>query len=81
MFNASSFSPDCPANIAPPSTYTGLTASGRCVYVNFVDQVGNPQSEDCLTLNIWTKATTNPKPKAVLLWIHGGRYTILAPTA
>ncbi|KAH0175196.1 cholinesterase, partial [Aureobasidium melanogenum] len=76
MFNASSFSPDCLANIAPPSTYPDLTASGRRVYVNFVDQVGNPQSEDCLTLNIWTKATTNPKPKAVLLWIHGGRYSI-----
>ncbi|KAG9662453.1 cholinesterase, partial [Aureobasidium melanogenum] len=76
ILNASSFSPDCPANIAPPSTYPGLTASGRRVYMNFVDQVGNPQSEDCLTLNIWTKATTPPKPKAVLLWIHGGRYTI-----
>ncbi|KAG9663134.1 cholinesterase, partial [Aureobasidium melanogenum] len=76
IFNASSFSPDCPANIAPPSTYPGLTASGRRVYMNFVDQVGNPQSEDCLTLNIWTKATTHERPKAVLLWIHGGRYTI-----
>ncbi|KAG9735110.1 cholinesterase, partial [Aureobasidium melanogenum] len=76
MFNASSFSPDCLANIAPPSTYPDLTAAGRRVYVHFVDQVRNPQSEDCLTLNIWTKATTNPKPKAVLLWIHGGRYSI-----
>ncbi|KAG9514520.1 cholinesterase, partial [Aureobasidium melanogenum] len=76
MFSASSFSPNCPANIAAPSTYPGLTASGRRVYVNFVDQVKDPQSEGCLTLNIWTKATTNPKPKAVLLWIHGGRYTI-----
>lgn len=44
--------------------------------MNFVDQVGNTQSEDCLTLNVWTKATTHEEPKAVLLWIHGGRYTI-----
>ncbi|KAG9684842.1 cholinesterase, partial [Aureobasidium melanogenum] len=76
IFNASSFSPDCPANLPPPSTYPGLTASGQRIYLNFADQVGNPQSEDCLTLNIWTKATTHKSPKAVLLWIHGGRFTL-----
>ena len=29
-------------------------------------------SEDCLTLNVWTKPQTGEKRKAVLLWIHGG---------
>ena len=29
-------------------------------------------SEDCLTLNIWTKPQTGEKSKAVFVWIHGG---------
>ena len=30
----------------------------------------NPQSEDCLTLNIWKKSEKNNLP--VMVWIHGG---------
>src|SRR5215475_850391 len=29
-------------------------------------------SEDCLTLNVWTTATTGRRP--VLVWLHGGAY-------
>jgi carboxylesterase type B len=29
-------------------------------------------SEDCLTLNIWTKPGSGEKGKAVLIWIYGG---------
>ena len=32
-------------------------------------------SEDCLTLNIWTKPQTGETKKAVLFWIYGGGYT------
>ena len=35
-----------------------------------------PFSEDCLYLNIWTKAAGKPQKKLpVALWIHGGAYT------
>ena len=32
------------------------------------------KGEDCLSLNIWTNNTSPAKPKAVMVWIHGGSY-------
>jgi cholinesterase len=37
-------------------------------------QVGDRFSEDCLTLNIWTKPQTGEAGKAVLFWIYGGGF-------
>jgi para-nitrobenzyl esterase len=33
-----------------------------------------PQSEDCLTLNVWTPGLDGRRP--VMVWIHGGGFTI-----
>ena len=33
-----------------------------------------PQSEDCLTLNVWTPGLAGRRP--VMVWIHGGGFTI-----
>ena len=37
------------------------------------DSSTNPQSEDCLTLNIWTRG--NGKNLPVMVWIHGGAFS------
>jgi para-nitrobenzyl esterase len=39
------------------------------------DWVKMPQSEDCLTLNVWAPARKAAKPYPVLVWIHGGGLT------
>ena len=36
-------------------------------------QVPQPQSEDCLVLNIWTPGLDNAK-RPVMVWIHGGAF-------
>ena len=39
----------------------------------FLSDIPNPQSEDSLTLNIWTPDTT-PAKRPVLIYIHGGAW-------
>lgn len=31
-------------------------------------------SEDCLTLNVWTKPQNGESSKAVIFWVHGGSF-------
>jgi para-nitrobenzyl esterase len=37
--------------------------------------IDQPQSEDCLTLNVWAPAA-HGAPRPVMVWIHGGAFTI-----
>jgi para-nitrobenzyl esterase len=40
-----------------------------------------PTSEDCLYLNIWAPASTQPSAKApVIVWVHGGGFSIGSPS-
>jgi para-nitrobenzyl esterase len=39
--------------------------------------LGAPQGEDCLSLNIWASSDTRPGDrKPVLVWLHGGAYVL-----
>ena len=68
---ATAFSPDCPFTPANPVAYPNKTAHFDVIFQNFTSQNRNPQSEDCLALNIWSKNSGHVN-KPVLLWIHGG---------
>jgi cholinesterase len=56
------------------SNSANLTAAGFQVIAD-ASEVGIKMSEDCLTLNIWTKPQTGEPNKAVMLWIYGGNFT------
>ncbi len=56
------------------------TAYGPCAYQGYSqleEFLGKPEpeSEDCLSLNIWTPATDGKK-RPVMVWIHGGAFMI-----
>ena len=66
-------SPDCPANPAKPVlNFPNHTAQEPQIVAYFAGEAGTPQSEDCLTLNIWSKGAGR-SCKPVLVWFYGGR--------
>lgn len=70
-FDASHFGPDCPSNHIPTTeAFIGGPAGEKILTAEA--QTGRPLSEDCLSLNVWTKPQTGEGSKAVLFWIFGG---------
>jgi para-nitrobenzyl esterase len=61
--DASQFGPQCPqqGNFAPRG---GVATASM------------PTGEDCLTLNVWTPAKSGRERLPVMVWIHGGGFTI-----
>ncbi|KAI4154657.1 MAG: hypothetical protein LQ340_001544 [Diploschistes diacapsis] len=69
---------DCPANVAPRSVanagITNLAGPQAVTIIDNIEQYGHTVSEDCLTLNVWTKPQTGDAKKAVMVWIYGGGF-------
>jgi para-nitrobenzyl esterase len=51
-----------------------IPPQGRSRLAHVMGDVERPQSEDCLTLNIWTPAPDGKK-RPVMVWIHGGAFS------
>jgi para-nitrobenzyl esterase len=51
-----------------------IAPQGRSRLAHIMGDFERPQSEDCLTLNIWTPAA-DTKKRPVLVWIHGGAFS------
>ena len=68
----------------PPERWTDVADATRFGHVcpQPVDpripiDLGAPQGEDCLTLNVWTSSDTAAGDgKPVMLWVHGGAYIL-----
>src|ERR1700740_105012 len=61
VVDATTFGPACPQ----PS------------FLNMPLDLGAPQGEDCLSLNIWASSDTEPGDgKPVMVWLHGGAYVL-----
>jgi len=62
----------------PPLSWTRVrqaTTPGRICIQPPSTGIKGPQSEDCLTLDVFTATRTAAKPQPVLVWIHGGGFT------
>lgn len=65
---------DCPQQAAVQPAFPGFTPQAAQILAYFTAAAGTQRSEDCLTLNVWSKAVTaNARGKPVLVIFHGGR--------
>jgi para-nitrobenzyl esterase len=71
------FAPPQPAaawrGVRDASQDSPIAPQGRSRLAHIMGDFERPQSEDCLTLNIWTPAPDSAK-RPVLVWIHGGAF-------
>jgi para-nitrobenzyl esterase len=51
-----------------------IAPQGRSRLAHVMGDFQSPQSEDCLTLDVWTPGADSAK-RPVLVWIHGGAYS------
>ncbi|KAF2829405.1 carboxylesteras-like protein [Ophiobolus disseminans] len=68
---------DCPQQAAVQPAFPGFTPQALGILSYFTGAAGSQRSEDCLTLNIWSKQTNKSSNagKPVFVLFHGGRFT------
>ncbi|TIC90194.1 Cholinesterase [Colletotrichum higginsianum] len=77
--NGSTFGHQCmqpTVNASIPDGFANLGVPTSAVSVLGVLADPGSQSEDCLTLNVWTKPQVGEEKKAVMVWIHGGAFML-----
>jgi cholinesterase len=75
VIQADKFGADCPSNVGSAVAMMATMKKGNTTTIFLpILQAGHEFSEDCLTINVWTKPQTGEKAKAVLLWIYGGGF-------
>ena len=53
-----------------------LGPAPRAEMVNFSGPPdASPETEDCLTLNVWTSAADSAARRPVMVWLHGGAFS------
>lgn len=74
-YEAAHFGYDCPLTPSPPVDYPGFTPQAPQIISYFASAAGTNKSEDCLTLNIWSKPTDASRhaKKPVIVFFYGGR--------
>ena len=75
LYDAAGYSPDCPLTASPPVDFPGFFDDAQRIIAFFASGAGTPQSEDCLTLNVWSRATkrADEGSKPILIHFYGGR--------
>jgi hypothetical protein len=74
-YTAASFGYDCSLSPSKAVAYPGFTSQAQRIINYFASGAGTAQSEDCLTLNVWSKATPKAAAtkKPVVVFFYGGR--------
>ena len=65
--DALNYGPSCPQVDPPPSGHAFGPASQA-----------KGATEDCLVLNVWTPGLRDGRKRPVMVWLHGGGYTLLS---
>ena len=66
-------------NICPQPLLAGVGGVAAEIAELFAGPAGRvveTQDEDCLTLNVWTPSSTDGGPRPVMVWFHGGAWTL-----
>ncbi|KAF7904343.1 hypothetical protein EAF00_001677 [Botryotinia globosa] len=77
IINGTNFGYTCPAQTTTYNATVIAQSDVTSTGLGIVSLLGDltAQSEDCLTLNVWTKPQTGDVKKAVLMWIYGGAFS------